>query len=504
MAGFMRIFCLMFCLCGVSTSLSSADDAPQHMPKKPNVVFFLVDDLGAMDIGAYNPDSFYETPNVDQLAKSGVQFRQGYAACCVCSPTRFSIMTGRYPVRNGCTNYFGGLRSERFNPAPLHEQLDLDEITLAKAFQEAGYQTAFFGKWHLGPTAEFWPENQGFDVNVAGCSAGAPSSYFAPYRNPRLPDGPDGEFLTERLTNEAVAQIKAMKDSPFFLYFSFYQVHVPLMAPEPLIEKYRQKAQRLGLSTSQHELFSLEEQTWPTDDPRLVRERQTHAVYAAMVESMDTAVGRVIEALREECVLDNTIICFTSDNGGLSTAEGSPTSNLPLRAGKGWLYEGGHRVAYIISTPDGRHIESDVPVISTDFYPTLLDLAGLPMKPQQHLDGVSLKPIIDGTQTTLNRESLFWHYPHYANQGGFPGGVIRQGDWKLIRRYEDGCTQLYNLIADPSEQHDLSEAEPNRTQTLAAELNRWLQSTGAQFLREKDGVKPWQPENMQKTGRTTF
>ena len=494
MTGCLRMLYLTCCLCCVSTLFSLAENPPQNVGRKPNVVFFLVDDLGVMDIGAYNPDTFYETPNVDQLAKSGTQFRQGYAACCVCSPTRFSIMTGKYPVRNGCTNFFGGVRAERFFPAPLHEQLDLNETTLAEAFKEAGYKTAFLGKWHLGPTSEFWPENQGFDVNIAGCSHGAPSSYFAPYRNPRLPEGPDGEFLTERLANEAVAQIKAMKDSPFLLYFSFYQVHVPLMAPEPVIEKYREKAKRLGLPTSEDELFSTEEQTWPdNDDPRLVRERQTHAVYAAMVESMDTAVGRVVEALREEGVFDNTILCFVSDNGGLATAEGLPTSNLPYRAGKGWLYEGGHRVAYIIRTPDGRHIDSDVPVITTDFYPTLLDLAGLPLKPEQHIDGVSLKPIIDGTRTTLDRESLFWHYPHYANQGGFPGGVIRKGDWKLIRRYEDGRTHLFNLKADPSEQHDLADVETARTNTLAAELDRWLLSTGAKFLGEKDGVKPWQP-----------
>lgn len=459
-------------------------------------MFFLVDDLGVMDIGAYNPDTFYETPNVDQLAQSGTRFTQGYAACCVCSPTRFSLMTGKYPVRNGCTNYFGGKRSERFLPAPLHEQLDLDETTLAEAFKEAGYKTAFIGKWHLGPTPEFWPENQGFDVNIAGCSHGAPSSYFSPYRNPRLADGPDGEFLTERLANEAVVQIKAMKDSPFLLYFSFYQVHVPLTAPEPLVEKYRRKARQLGLPTNNDELFAPEEQTWPRDDPRLVRERQTHPVYAAMVESMDTAVGRVTEALRAENLLDNTILCFVADNGGLSTAEGSPTSNMPLRAGKGWLYEGGHRVAYIIRTPNGSPLESDVPVTTTDFYPTLLDLAGLPQKPEQHLDGVSLKPLLDGTRTTLDRESLFWHYPHYANQGGFPGGAIRTGDWKLIRRYEDGRTHLYNLAADPSEQHDLADMEPERTATMATALDRWLESTGAKFLEPKDGLTPWNPDDL--------
>ena len=461
--------------------------------KRPNFVVFLVDDLGAMDIGVYNPTTFYETPNIDRLAATGTRFTAGYAACCVCSPTRFSMMTGKYPVRNGCTDWFGARRVERFKPAPLHEQLDLDETTLAEALREAGYQTTFVGKWHLGPTPEFWPENQGFDANIGGCNMGHPPSYFAPYKNPRLEDGPKGEFLTERLTEEAIRRIKEMKGSPFLLYFAFYQVHTPLQAREATIQKYRDKAKRLGLPVEKGELFEAEEQNYLSDDPRLIRRRQTHPVYAAMVESMDVAVGRVVDALKSEGLLGETIICFLSDNGGAaSMTEGGPTSNAPLRAGKGWQYEGGIRVPYIIYVPGGSARVTETPAITNDIYPTLLDLAGLPLKPQQHLDGVSLKPVLDGGE--LPKRELYWHYPHYGNQGGFPSGAVRDGDWKLIRRYEDGRVHLYNLKDDPSEQTDLAATKPEQTKVLADKHDRWLQSTGAKFLQSKDGQEPWKPD----------
>jgi arylsulfatase A-like enzyme len=466
---------------------------------RPNVVVFLVDDLGAMDIGASNPDTFYETPNIDRLAAEGTRFTNGYAACCVCSPTRFSLMTGKYPVRNGCTDWFGGSRTERFKPAPYNNRLDLDEVTLAKAFREAGYKTAFIGKWHLGPTHEFWAENHGFDLNFGGFNAGSPPSWVSPYKNPRLEDGPDGEFLTERLSMEAVNFIKKSKGSPFLLYHSFYQVHTPLWAPEATVEKYQDKAKRLGLPTTNAELFISEEQHFTsTNNPRLVRVQQTHAVYAAMVESMDTAVGRVVDALREEGLLENTIICFLSDNGGLSTAEGSPTSNVPFRTGKGWPYEGGVRIPFIIRAPGFKPLVSHCPVITTDIYPTMLELAGLPAKPEQHLDGVSLAPILKGKEESVERDGLYWHYPHYANQGGFPGGALRDGDWKMIRHYENGHVQLYNLKDDSSEQNDLAAKEPGRARELAAKHDRWLQSTGAKFLQEKDGRQPWKPDYTQE------
>jgi arylsulfatase A-like enzyme len=406
-------------------------------------------------------------------------------------------MTGKYPVRKDCTDWFGARRAERFRPAPLHECLDLDEITLGEAFQEAGYRTVFVGKWHLGPNAEFWPEHQGFNFNIGGCHLGHPPSYFAPYKNPRLTDGDQGEFLTERLTNEAIGKIKELKNSPFFLYLSFYQVHTPLQAPESIVQKYRNKSKRLGLPTEHKELFESEEQNYLSDDPRLIRQRQTHPVYAAMVESMDTAVGRVMATLQEENLLDNTILCFLSDNGGLASAsEGGPTSNAPFRAGKGWQYEGGLRIPFIIRTPNGISQLSEFPVITTDIYPTLLELSEIPLKPQQHLDGVSLKTILEGKEPP-KRDALYWHYPHYGNQGGFPSGAIRESDWKLIRRYESGRVQLYNLKNDPSEQTDLSEKEPKRAKQLADKHDRWLQSVNAKFLREKNGNIPWKPDYLQ-------
>ena len=461
--------------------------------KKPNIVFFLVDDLGYMDIGAYNPGTFYETPNVDQLAGTGVKFTNGYAANPVCSPTRFSIMTGKYPTRAAATNYFSGRRSGRYNPAPLHSDMPLEEVTLAEALKEAGYQTAFLGKWHLGPSAEFWPEKQGFDINVGGHNRGAPpGGYFSPYKNPRLEDGPKDQHLTARLADEAekiMADFHA-KGDPFLIYLSFYTVHTPLQAPGPLVAKYQKKAQKIT-----GEEFGPEEQVWPGAKERRVRVLQKHPTYAAMVETMDTAVGRVLDQLDELGIADDTIVCFTSDNGGLSTSEGSPTSNLPLRGGKGWLYEGGIREPFIIRYPAaGKASVSGTPVISTDFYPTLLELAGLPARPGQHLDGVSLADEIRGGGASRGRGDLFWHYPHYSNQGGFPGGAIRSGPFKLVERFEDGRVHLYNLDDDPGEREDLAGEMPGRVGAMRPKLHAWYKEVGAKFLQAKgDSGEPWRP-----------
>jgi arylsulfatase A-like enzyme len=468
----------------ISTSVRAAE--------KPNVVFFLVDDLGYMDIGANNPNTFYETPNVDALARDGIRFTEGYAANPVCSPTRFSIMTGKYPSRVDATNFFSGAREGRFKPAPLNDRMALSEVTLGEAFQEAGYRTAFLGKWHLGPSEEFWPEKQGFELNFGGHVRGAPRSYFAPYTNPRLPDGPKGEHLTARLAEEAAGAIEKFKNDPFLVYLSFYTVHTPLQAPKDLIEKYRKKTE----SVTGPE-FGPEEQVWPdAKQERQVRILQKHATYAAMVETMDAAVGRVVDKLKQLGLYDNTVICFMADNGGLSTSEGSPTSNLPLRGGKGWLYEGGIREPFLIRAPGITKpgSECSVPVISTDFYPTLLDVAGLDAKPQQTLDGVSLKPLLSGG-TSLDRQSLFWHYPHYSNQGGFPGGAVREGNYKLIERYEDGNVHLFDLSKDLSERTDLASTMPDRVAAMRTCLHAWYKTVDAKFLQPKtgDGPKPWRP-----------
>ncbi|WP_182865329.1 sulfatase [Rhodopirellula sp. JC639] len=465
--------------------------------KSPNVVFFLVDDLGFMDVGVNNPDTFYETPNIDRLAERSTNFTNGYAANPVCSPTRYSILTGRYPTRVAATNFFSGKRPGRFLPAELIDHMPLSEVTMAEAFKQHGYRTMFAGKWHLGPSEEFWPTKQGFDLNFGGFSRGGPyggKRYFSPYGNPRLTDGPDGEHLPIRLANETADFIADNSADPFFAYLAFYSVHTPLLAPKPLIEKYEQKARELGLDT--RDAFADEEQVWPNaKQPRRVRTLQAHATYAAMVESMDRAVGIVIDRLEALDLMDETIICFTSDNGGLSTSEGSPTSNLPLRGGKGWVYEGGIREAFMIHAPMIQDVPDscDVPVVSTDFYPTLLELAGLPLLPEQHLDGVSLVPLLKG-KTESERDAIYWHYPHYSNQGGFPGGAIRVGDWKLVERYEDGAVHLYNLADDIGERDDLADQHAERVAKMRSMLHSWYQDVDAKFLRPKEnGPMPWQP-----------
>lgn len=480
-----------FPLAVVLLAVSQADG------KRPNFVFILVDDLGYMDIGANNPDTFYETPNIDRLAADGMRFTNGYAANPVCSPTRYSIMTGKHPSRVDATNFFSGKRPGRFLPGLLHDRMDLEEVTIAEALKEHGYATQFAGKWHLGPTEEFWPENQGFDFNKGGFSRGGPyggKKYFSPYGNPRLSDGPDGEHLPDRLATETADFIEAHKDEPFFAYLAFYSVHTPLIGRPDLVEKYKRKAERLGLVGKTE--FADEEQIWETNKPRRVRILQKHAVYAAMVEAMDQAVGKVLDKLKELGLDDNTIVCFTSDNGGLSTSEGSPTSNLPLRGGKGWLYEGGIREAFLVKWPGVTkpNSASDTPVVSTDFYPTMLEMADLPAKPNQHLDGVSLAPLLKQSGS-IDREAIYWHYPHYANQGGFPGAAVRVGDYKLLERFEDGQVHLYNLKEDIGERNDLAEKMPDRVATMRNRLHAWYKEVDAKFLRAKDGgPEPWRPE----------
>jgi arylsulfatase A-like enzyme len=485
---FGRLSCSLLLLAWLTASAAGAEQ-----PR--NIVFFLVDDLGYMDVSPNNPETFYETPNIQRLAETGMRFTDGYAANPVCSPTRYSVMTGKYPTRAGVTNWFTGVREGRFLGAPLNNRMPLEEVTLAEALKERGYATFFAGKWHLGPE-EYWPEHQGFDINKGGNERGGPyggKRYFSPYGNPRLEDGPPGEHLPDRLASETGSFIEAQQDKPFFAYLSFYSVHTPLMAPEDLVKKYEEKAKRLGLD--RREQFAPEEQVWPVDDPRRVRTVQAHAVYAAMVESMDRAVGKVLDKLDELGLAENTAVFFMSDNGGLSTSEGSPTSNLPLRGGKGWLYEGGIREPFMIRCPGvtkGGETCS-VPVISTDFYPTILELAGAPLRPDNHQDGVSLAPLLRG-EYSLDREALFWHYPHYSNQGGFPGGAVRMGDWKLIERFEDGRVHLYNLAEDIGEQDDVAQSHPDRVADLRGRLHRWYKETGAKFLRAKPtGPEPWRP-----------
>jgi len=469
------VFLLLFLFSGACTDVD-----------RPNFVFILVDDLGWTDIGAFG-SSFYETPSLDSLIAGGMKFTNAYAACPVCSPTRASIMTGKYPARLHTTDYFNApqpeewKRNTRLLPAEYVERLDHEEITIAEALKEAGYATFFAGKWHLGPEG-YWPETQGFDINKGGITRGGPyggNKYFSPYGNPRLEDGPEGEHLPDRLAAETVRFIEESRNRPFLAYLSFYSVHTPLMTREDLKRKYEQKQERLGLKAE-----------WGRERDREVRLVQEHAVYAGMVEAMDQAVGRVLEALDRLDLTRKTVVILFSDNGGLSTSEGHPTSNLPLRAGKGWMYEGGIRVPMAIRRPGETSTGSECsdPVISTDFYPTILEMAGLPLRPSQHLDGVSLVASLQGKAGP--RHPLFWHYPHYGNQGGAPSGAVRNGSWKLIEWYEDGALELFDLSRDIGEMHNLAEEHPERTRMLQGMLEAWRRETGARMPTENPGFEP--------------
>lgn len=470
----------------------SVSGSPLPAAERLNFVVFLVDDLGWADIGANNPQTFYETPNVDRIAREGMRFTNGYSANPVCSPSRFALMSGKHPTRHAATNWFSGKRKGRFQPAEFNDWMPSEEVTIAEALREAGYRTFFAGKWHLGTPPELWPEFQGFEINKGGHDRGSPppggKRYFSPYGNPRLEDGPEGEHLPDRLANETVTFLRAHQKEPFFAYLSFYSVHTPLIGRPDLVEKYKKKP-------AEADRFGVEEQVLPdVQDERRVRLVQNHAVYAAMMDAMDQAVGKVLRELDALGLAESTIVCFLSDNGGLSTAEGSPTSNLPLRCGKGWTYEGGIRVPYFIKVPGAKAGTNDTPVVGMDLYPTLLSLAGAEPRPEQHLDGTSLVPLLTQSGEFPER-ALFWHYPHYSNQGGFPSSAIRRGDWKLIERMEDGRVHLFNLREDVGEQNDLAAANPERVDSLKKELHAWYRETNAQFLEPlpNSAERPWRP-----------
>lgn len=449
-----------------------------QQPEKPNILFILADDLGWADLG-YQGSSFYETPHIDRLAHEGVVFSDGYAAAPVCSPSRAAILTGKYPARLDITDYlpgnsaYGPHRDQRLASQPFLQYLPPEEITLAEAFNKHGYATFFGGKWHLGKSPEYFPDWQGFDVNRGGNGTGHPAAgYFSPYHNPQLPDGPEGEYLTDRITDETIRFIRENKDRPFLAYVSFYTVHLPLQAKAGKIKKY--EAKRDGLPNHGDE-FVLNEKTW-------TKQFQDHPVYAAMIESMDENIGRLLATLEETGLAERTIVVFTSDNGGMATSnrtDNIPTTNFTLRAGKGYLYEGGIREPLIIRYPSlltaGAVISE--PVIHTDLYPTLLDLAGLPLMPRQHRDGRSLKPLLQ-QGGSLGSRYLFWYFPHYSGGlGGRPSAAIREGRYKLIRFFEDNRTELYDIDQDIGEQHDQSTTLPSVRKTLEKKLNKWMRKT---------------------------
>jgi arylsulfatase A-like enzyme len=421
---------------------------------KPNFVFILIDDLGWTDAGCYG-STFYETPNIDRLAKQGMRFSDGYAACCVCSPTRASILAGKYPARLHLTDWIAG--SQRpFAKLAIPDwtmYLKHEEVTLAEALKPAGYATAAMGKWHLGGE-EFRPETQGFDLNFGGDHRGAPPSYFWPYQIPIITSGQSGEYLTDRITDEAEKFLAAHREKPFFLYLPHYAVHNPLMAKKDLIEKYRAKVKP--------------------------DQAQNNPTYAAMIDSVDQSVGRVMKKLDELGIAQRTVVFFMSDNGGLIPN----TSNAPLRAGKGSPWEGGTREPMIVRWP-GVVAPGSVcgaPVTSVDFYPTILEMAGVPGEAAHNanVDGESLVPLLKQTGRQ-RRDAIFWHYPHYHPGGATPYGSVRQGDFKLIEFYEDNHVELYNLKDDIGEKVELSAKMPQQAQQLRKLLGDWRKQVGAQM-----------------------
>ncbi len=435
-------------------SLGGAAVAAQKS-RQLNFVFILVDDMGWTDLGCYGGKS-YDTPHIDKLASKGMRFTNAYAACPVCSPTRASILTGKYPARLHLTDWIPGgpqwPTAKLLTPA-FHQELPLAETTLAEALKPAGYVSASIGKWHLGGDG-FSPLEQGFDRNIAGTARGSPATYFGPFDLPGLRGGPKGEYLTDRISDEAERFLTENRDRPFFLYLPEFAVHLPLEGKKDLVEKYTTKL--------------------------AAAESQNNPVYAAMVESVDQAVGRLMRKLDDLGIADRTVVMLTSDNGGLRY-EGRQTrpvtSNAPLRAGKGHLYEGGIREPLIVRSPGVRAgAVCDTPVISIDYFPTILEMAGLG-PPRHAVDGVSLMPLLRGEG--LSREAIYWHYPHYSNQGGPPASAIRNGDYKLIEFLEGPRVELFRLTDDPGEQRNLARTEKRRLVEMRARLRQWRSSVDA-------------------------
>jgi arylsulfatase A-like enzyme len=467
---------LIFCLLLAAFAPAAVPALGGTVPK-PNIVFILVDDLGWTDLGCQG-STFYQTPNIDRLAREGMRFTQAYSASSVCSPTRAALMTGKHPARLHLTDWIKGHPHPRarLKVPDWTMHLPLHERTIAEALRDSGYATASIGKWHLGGP-EFYPEHQGFDVNVGGCDKGQPPSYFSPYGIPTLADGSQGEFLSDRLTDKALEFIARNRSRPFFLYLPHYAVHTPLMAKADVIAKYKAKA-----------------------DPANPHHNPT---YAALIESVDESVGRILRRLDELGLAEKTVVFLTSDNGGLLI--NNVTSNQPLRAGKGSPYEGGVRVPLIIKWPGVTKPGSlcDTPVITTDHYPTLLSIAGLKPARRQVIDGESIVPLLRQTGR-WRRDTLYWHYPHYnIHPFSVPSSVIRQGPWKLIETFDPPGIQLYHLTDDIGETRDLASEQPAVAARLRRKLAAWRRDVGAQMMSPNPDFDSAHPTSRDRTQSAT-
>ena len=468
----------MLAVCGAGLVLASCGEVSEAS-RRPNVLLLLVDDLGYHDLGATG-STFYETSHIDRLAGRSVTFTQGYACSRVCSPSRASLLLGQYTPTHGITDWIGALsgeawrgrgRHDRMLPADYVRSLPQAPTTLAEAFQDAGYATFFAGKWHLGGEGS-GPTDHGFGINIGGWAKGGPrGGYFAPFQNPALPDGPDGESLTLRLADETAAWVSAHPDTPFFAMLSFYAVHAPLQTTAARWRTFREKAATQGIAPAGFRMGERLPERLVQDDP----------VYAGMVASVDEAVGRVMRSLDAAGLRQNTVVVFTSDHGGVSAGDNYATTNAPRRGGKGQDGEGGLRVPFLIAAPEataGRKV--DAPVTHADLYPSLLELCGVGPPPGGQLEGRSLAPRLVSVDT-LPERALYWHYPHYGHQGGAPSSVMRRGPWKLMMHHEDGRLALHHLGDDPVERRDVAAAQPGLVAELAAELNAYVQSREARF-----------------------
>ena len=472
----MRLAILIFPL----LLLFACESSTSNQPDQPNIVFILADDLGYHDLSCMG-SSYYETPNIDQIAQRGMIFTNGYATCQVCSPSRASLLTGKFPARHGITDWIGAKtdttwrqanRFTRLLPPDYIHHLPFQDSTLAEVLRANGYRTFFAGKWHLGNEGSY-PEDHGFEYNEGGYERGGPYSggYFAPFNNPKMEDEPgeEGMSLSMKLAKETNQFIESHSKEPFLAYLSFYAVHAPIQTTEAKWNRYRDKAEQQGINSEGFEM----ERRLP------IRKYQDNPIYAGLIEQMDEAVGSVLQTLDQLNLRENTIVIFTSDNGGVASGDNFSTSNSPLRGGKGYQWEGGIREPYLIDVPwfqlNGQ--ENHTPVSGTDFYPTLLELASIPLLPNQHIDGTSLVPLF--RNQTIPERPLYWHYPHYGNQGGDPSSIIRLGDWKLIYYWENQQAELFNLKEDSAETTDVSEKYPEKTKTLKDQLLNWLTSVNA-------------------------
>ena len=438
--------------------------------EKPNLLFILVDDLGWTDV-SYNKSDYYETIHIDNLSETSMLFDNAYAASSVCSPTRAAIMTGKHPVRINITDWIPGLDPKNkplLGPVDLNE-LPLEETTIAEVLRDNNYSTFYSGKWHLGSEGHY-PEDQGFDVNIGGFEKGSPmGGYYSPYKNPRLSDGPEGEYLTDRLTTETIELIRNRDTKkPFAAFLSFYNVHTPIQENKEFIDYYVEKLK-----------------SYENTSPETVKEgdaitllNQRNAKYASMVHATDYNVGRIINFLKDNNLYENTLIVFTSDNGGLSTQRRvAPTSVYPLRAGKGWLYEGGIRIPQLIKLPKQKNKEIiSEPVVSYDLFPTIANILNLNHSVID-IDGLDLSNLF--LKKDIERDFIFWHFPHYHGSMWKPGSALRNNDWKLVELHEENKVELYNLRDDLSETVDVSNKFPEITSRLVSKLNEIKINLGA-------------------------